>query len=321
MGVSFDELRRVCQSPVRGRNDVAGLLMGDRASLPITKVFVDFGLSPDYATLGMLAAGILGSIMLGFGGVWAALLGALLLLLYYVLDCVDGEVARFRGIENMKWGYYDFLFHMLVKPCTFLGVGIGLWRVSDNAWFLLFAATALTSTLWLKMFLDTPVLLFTKTVLAGKPGQDRSFRRFFETLDLELDEVEADDKAGATNPFPLGINLVTLRALMTNFDIGLVFLVLATLLDATVAPEIFGVGARGAWLAYYGVVLPLDFFDYMRSYIPDGHFSKEVRRLLRLSHRFDIRPLYTEQPTAANSSSEAAATSVTAAPSNKEAIG
>jgi len=54
MGVSLSELRARCQLPVRQHNDVAGLLFGDFASLPITKLFVDLRWSPNIATLGML---------------------------------------------------------------------------------------------------------------------------------------------------------------------------------------------------------------------------------------------------------------------------
>ncbi len=45
-GVSLRELRERCQLPVREHNDIAGLLFGDFASLPLTKLFVDCGWSP-----------------------------------------------------------------------------------------------------------------------------------------------------------------------------------------------------------------------------------------------------------------------------------
>src|SRR5687767_373178 len=57
MGVSYRQLRERCQLPVRQHNDVAGLLFGDFASLPITKLFVDLRWSPNIATLGMLVCG------------------------------------------------------------------------------------------------------------------------------------------------------------------------------------------------------------------------------------------------------------------------
>ena len=63
MGVTYKELRRVCQAPVAYGNDVAGLLFGDKLSLPITKLLIDMGWSPNIATVGMLVCGLLGAVL------------------------------------------------------------------------------------------------------------------------------------------------------------------------------------------------------------------------------------------------------------------
>jgi len=296
MGVSFQELRERSQLPVRHNNDVAGLLYGDKFSLPITKLFVDRGWSPDIATIGMLVTGLVGSVVLAVAPAGAPMLvGAVILLLYYVCDCVDGEVARYRGIEDMRWGYYDYLFHMLVKPCAFAGVGIGLWRQTGGDLFLFAAFSATVAALWLKMFLDAPGILFLRAVLAGKPGRDPSFRRFYRSLHPDLDDHTADDTDDKPPAgFPLGFNTVTIRAVMTNFDMGLLVLVLATAGDLFVGPfELPGIGLvslRALWLLWYGVILPLDFIDYLRSYLARGHFPSETERLLTLAHHFRAPP-------------------------------
>ncbi len=309
MGVSFQQLRERSQLPVRHKNDVAGLLYGDKFSLPITKLFVDRGWSPDFATIGMLVTGLVGSAILALAppGV-PMLLGAVLLLLYYVCDCVDGEVARYRGIEDMRWGYYDYLFHMLVKPCAFAGVGIGLWRQTGGDLFLFAAGTATVAALWLKMFLDAPGILFLRAVLAGKPGRDPSFRRFYRSLRPDLshpgdddahpgdgrDDADDDDESKPPAGFPLGFNTVTIRALITNFDMGLLVLVFATAGDLLAGPFplplVGSVPLRALWLLWYGVILPLDFLDYLRTYVARGHFPSETERLLTLAHHFRAPP-------------------------------
>lgn len=304
MGVSYRQLRERCQLPVRAHNDVAGLLFGDWASLPITKLFVDLRLSPNIATLGMLVCGLLGAALQLAGG-WWALGGALLLVLYYVLDCVDGEVARWHGVEDMRWGYYDTIFHLLVKPSAFLGTAIGCWRALGHAELLILGAAAAVSVLWLKMFLQLPGILFLHDVLNGQPGGSRAFRRFIQSLDAKGQAGGEAPAAPAAPPpapapaagpavprprFPLGLNLVTLRALLTNFDCGLLFLVAACVID--LARPTFGVAgveplsARAVWLAYYGVVLPLDFLDYVRTYLARGHFAQETSRLATLAHHY-----------------------------------
>ena len=318
MGVRLAELRARCQLPVRRTNDVAGLLFGDWASLPITKLFVDLRLSPDVATLGMLVTGLAGSALQWERGAFA-LAGAALLVLYYLLDCVDGEVARFRGVEDMRWGYYDYLFHLLVKPTSFVLVGIGTWRETGEDWPLVAGAVAAVATLWLKIFLQIPGILFLHGVMNGRAGGSRAFRRFLATLRLDESEVAAqappprrdEDVASAVGArvggeaarpavsrpdFPLGFNLVTLRALMTNYDVGLVLLLAAALADLWLPPLDLGPVCaacpfRGLWLLFYALVLPCDFLDYVRTYLRAGHFASETRRLLMLAHHYRFEPL------------------------------
>ena len=308
MGVSLRQLRERCQLPVRQHNDVAGLLFGDYASLPITKLFVDLRCSPNIATLGMLVCGLLGAALQVAGG-WWALAGAVLLVLYYVLDCVDGEVARWHGIEDMRWGYYDTIFHLLVKPSAFLGVGIGCWRALGHPQLLIAGAVAAIAVLWTKMFLQLPGILFLHDVLNGQPGGSRAFRRFLQSIDAKgqaggngkshaepaptVAEVRAAAAAAPAKPrpnFPLGLNLVTLRALLTNFDIGLLLLVAACVVDLVRPPfALWGYGplsARAVWLGYYAVVLPLDFLDYVRTYLLRGQFAAETSRLAVLAHHY-----------------------------------
>ena len=279
MGVSLRELRRVCQLPVRQRNDVAGLVYGDRASLPFTKLFIDLGISPSVASVGFLVSGIAGSALhVGSGAL--ALAGSVFLLLYYVLDCVDGEVARYRRIENVRWAYYDYLFHMLVKPLAFLGVGLGTYQQHGEVWLLLAAFSAAVSTLWLKIFVAMPGLVFVRAIL---PHGDTP-------IPGEPSGGPEGESGGGGGGFPLGPNLTTLRALMTNFDIGLLLLLVASAADVFVGPiELPGLGAlslRALWLTYYAVVLPIDFVDYLRSYLARGHFASEVVRLSGHADRF-----------------------------------
>lgn len=285
MGASWKDLREICQRPVREGNDVAGLLFGDHASLLITKVFVDLRLSPNYASVGFLVAGLLGAAMQAGGGPWASV-GAALLVLYYVLDCVDGEVARWQKVVNVHWGYFDYLFHMLIKPLAFFGVGYGCFAEFGAAWPLMAAFAAAVSTLWRKILIEIPGILFLKDVL----------RRGGRTAVGAAGPLAAGGPSKATSsapagePFRLRLDLVTIRAVMTNFDIGLLFLTCAATLDVFAGPfevPLLGTAtARSLWLAYYGLVLPLDFIDYLVTYLRRRHFSTEMTRLLALAHHF-----------------------------------
>jgi hypothetical protein len=292
MGASWRQLREVCQRPVRAGNDVAGLLFGDHASLVITKLFVDFGVSPNYASVGFFVCGLAGAALQLSSGAWA-LLGACSLVLYYVLDCVDGEVARWQKVVNVEWGYYDYLFHMLIKPLAFFGVGVGLWIELDAAWPLCAAFCAATATLWRKILIEIPGILFLKDVL--RRARDGGVApRTPSAIDPRPSSgaAPAPASASAAEPFQLHFDLVTLRAALTNFDVGLVALSVASAIDLALGPwslPLLGeTSARGLWLTYYGVVLPLDFLDYLVTYLRRRHFSTEMARLLGLAHNFSV---------------------------------
>jgi hypothetical protein len=221
------------------------------------------------------------------------LLGACSLVLYYVLDCVDGEVARWQKVVNVEWGYYDYLFHMLIKPLAFFGVGVGLWLELDAAWPLCAAFCAATATLWRKILIEIPGILFLKDVL--RRARDGGVApRTPSAIDPRPSSgaAPAPASASAAEPFQLHFDLVTLRAALTNFDVGLVALSVASAIDLALGPwslPLLGeTSARGLWLTYYGVVLPLDFLDYLVTYLRRRHFSTEMARLLGLAHNFSV---------------------------------
>ena len=255
---------------MRQGNDVAGLLFGDHASLLITKVFVDLGLSPNFASIGFFVAGLAGAGLQLLDGGWA-LAGALCLVLYYVLDCVDGEVARWQKVVALQWSYYDYLFHLLIKPLAFLGVGLGVSAAAGDPRLLVAAFTAAVATLWLKIFRDIPALLFVREVL--ERGRN------------VLAETPVEPQVAAAPPplpFHLRFDLVTLRALLTNFDVGILYLTIACTADALLPPggaPWVGGSWRAVWLLYYGAILPLDFIDHLWTDLRGDRFRKQMARM------------------------------------------
>ena len=86
----------------------------------------------------------------------------------------------------MRWGYYDTIFHLLVKPSAFLGVGIGCWRAVGHPRLLMRRrGGAAIAVLWTKMFLQLPGILFLHDVLNGQPGGSRAFKRFLQSIDAK----------------------------------------------------------------------------------------------------------------------------------------
>ena len=288
--VTVGELRKSVQVPVRRYNDVAGVLVGDHVSIHLTRLFIAWGISPTVATVGMLVTGVGGSLLVLAGG-WPAAVGFGLVFLYYVLDCVDGEVARYHRGEKLVWGYYEFLFHLAVKSSFFLCLGIYAVRTTGEPTFFFFALAPLLAILFQKFLLDlAPMLACRYVLLSTNESRDRFARQMTEGTPKEL-LARDGDLPGDQEPFVLAGVLSTIRAVATNFDLATLFFLAAALADLWIGPFVvrsLSVDLKTVLLAYYGVSLPLDFLDRLRWHVRTKRFQADCRRILRRAHHYRL---------------------------------
>jgi phosphatidylglycerophosphate synthase len=127
---SIAELRAATQPPeIFARNSGehwAGRLYIRRVSPYATRLFLRLGLSPNAVTwlfivAGLAAAGVLAIDDLGIAGVVGA---ALLIQLQILLDCSDGEVARWQERYSAKGIYLDRIGHYLTEAALPIALGV-----------------------------------------------------------------------------------------------------------------------------------------------------------------------------------------------------
>src|SRR3954470_5036599 len=98
---SVAEIRAVAQPhPTMDRRSGehwAGLLYMRKLSIYATWLLAKTPISPNQVTGLMILSGLLAGAVLAVPGVWAAVAAALLIQLYLLLDCSDGELARWTG--------------------------------------------------------------------------------------------------------------------------------------------------------------------------------------------------------------------------------
>ena len=97
-------------------------------SIYFTWIFVRTPITANQVTLLQELLGIAGAIMLGLGNSTAAVWGVGLLQLGYILDCSDGEVARWNGTQSVKGVFLDLVGHAIVIPVYMFGLGFGVWQ-------------------------------------------------------------------------------------------------------------------------------------------------------------------------------------------------
>ena len=148
MNPSLQELESVCQKP-RWREVGSWLArrVARPAALYVTWFVVRVPLSANAVTAFTLVVGLTAAMLIGLGQRSLFLAGAAVLNFWYLLDHVDGQVARFHRRESVTGVYFDFMMHHVVHAAVAFSLGYGLARQSGElAWSLAGAALALGVT-------------------------------------------------------------------------------------------------------------------------------------------------------------------------------
>jgi len=104
-----------------------------KISVYVTWLFLHTNISANQVTLLQNLTGFLGFLLLCCPGRFAALLGMLLIQLGYVLDCVDGEIARYRKTPSVNGIFMDIFNHVTIIPLIPAGLGFHYYFVSGHS--------------------------------------------------------------------------------------------------------------------------------------------------------------------------------------------
>jgi phosphatidylglycerophosphate synthase len=125
---SVAEIRAVGQPDslhvASGYEHWAGRLYMRRVSPYATRALVATPISANAVTALLFPAGLLAALSLTVSGIWGAVGAALFAQLWLLLDCCDGEVARWRRTFSARGVYLDGLSHSLTQAALPIGLGI-----------------------------------------------------------------------------------------------------------------------------------------------------------------------------------------------------
>jgi phosphatidylglycerophosphate synthase len=131
---SIAELRAVTQPEALlarpGGEHWAGRLYMRRLSPYLTRLLVGTPLSANAVTGLMIPAGLLAALLLSFPGVLPALGAVALVQAQLLLDCADGEVARWRRTESPAGVYLDQIAHYSTEAALPIALGVR----ADGGW-------------------------------------------------------------------------------------------------------------------------------------------------------------------------------------------
>ncbi|MGE0733798.1 MAG: CDP-alcohol phosphatidyltransferase family protein [Alphaproteobacteria bacterium] len=104
--------------------------------------------TPNQITACAMLCGLGASVAYAFDFYYWDVAAGLLMILCYVFDNCDGEIARLKNMRTKFGAAFDTFVDWLVNSTVFIGMGIGLWQRDGWAgWLWLAAAVALGGTI------------------------------------------------------------------------------------------------------------------------------------------------------------------------------
>ena len=156
-GPSVIELRAVAQPhATMERNSGehwAGALYMRKLSIYLTWALARTPLTPNQVTGLMIVAGLLAGVVLALPGLWAAVAAAVLIQVYLLLDCSDGELARWTHRTSITGVYLDRVGHYFAEAALLIGLGFRA-SVTLPDWYTVLGLAAALGAILIKSETD-----------------------------------------------------------------------------------------------------------------------------------------------------------------------
>lgn len=94
-----------------------------------TSVFVKYNIAPNTVTLFMILFGLIGALFLSLPYLSLKCMGIFSLLLWYVMDCSDGEVARITQKFSKYGKEMDYIAHLVCHPLFIMAVWCNFYQL------------------------------------------------------------------------------------------------------------------------------------------------------------------------------------------------
>ncbi|MGH3276398.1 MAG: CDP-alcohol phosphatidyltransferase family protein [Streptosporangiaceae bacterium] len=173
-GPSLAELRAQGQPPaVLGRVNEehwAGRLYMRKVSPAATWMFARLGWSPNAVTMAFILCGIAAGVVIAIGGLASAVAGAALIQAYLLLDCSDGELARWSKRTSATGIYLDGMGHYLGECALLAGLGVRAEGHLASGGYVSVGLAAALAAMLVKAETDNVIVARAKAGLSASLG-------------------------------------------------------------------------------------------------------------------------------------------------------
>ena len=213
---NIQELRKICQFPRREIDTWHGRHVCRPFSIYITRVALLLGIPANTVTLIFFIIGLLACFFFMRGTGLGFLVGVLTLQFWYLMDMVDGEVARYRKETSATGSYFDKMVHYAVNASIFFSLGFGIYRDIDVPHSIVIGFIAGISIVLISASDDLKnMCVLTK---AEKAGKDIRFNRLQKKEEIIRRKESVPKRLfsliHALCTFPTFMNVITLSVVL-----------------------------------------------------------------------------------------------------------
>ena len=123
-------------------------------STQILKCLVKTRITPNQVTFVSFLVAVMAGFLFAAGTYLNLVLGAVLVEVSFTLDCVDGQLARFRNMKSSFGDWFDKVLDRLSEFAIFFGLCFGLYKQSGDVRIWIWGFTALFTVLLLNYAAD-----------------------------------------------------------------------------------------------------------------------------------------------------------------------
>ena len=133
---AIDEARVLLERANRPDDGFYSTFVLRKASTPLTALALRMRLTPNQISVFSLFVGLAAALCFAIGSWWGLLAGALLMQASLLIDCVDGEVARFTRSFSDLGAWIDASSDRVKEYAAYAGLAAGAARTGQDIWLL-----------------------------------------------------------------------------------------------------------------------------------------------------------------------------------------
>lgn len=190
-----------------------GVNVTHRISIRVVDLIKKEDIDPDLITLVSIFVGLGSALLFMIPNVVIYFMAAIMLEIYYVLDAVDGQYARLKERTSVTGAYFDYISNHIVQSLVFAGMGIGLFNLTWNVWYMIAGFLAAWGMVLMYVIHDARAsILFNRGDVPAETGNVEKGGE--EQHSLAKKVFMAMHKTGT---FPTTMNIITLLSLISLF--------------------------------------------------------------------------------------------------------